>query len=963
MRRLSTLLVLASALALGACSSTDDGAGPDGPGDDAGTDGGGTDTGIPGVEQCANFIDDDGDGAVDCLDTDCAGHADCGGGAEVCGNTIDDDGDGAIDCDDSDCATDPACDTTTEPEICGNTIDDDGDGATDCDDSDCADDPLCDGTPGPEICDNGSDDDGDGSIDCDDSDCARHSSCEDPGDEEDCDNGTDDDGDEAVDCDDLDCIDDPACDDTPGPEICDNGTDDDDDLVDCDDDDCARHPDCVPAVEVCDNEIDDDGDDLVDCADGDCEASAACEGVEFCANGTDDDDDEAVDCADDDCADHPACSASATGDLELCDGMVDTYLVTVGLGGAVLTVDTVAEETTFDPLLIALVAPGDYVDLDGITIGFDDEIDCAFPPADFRCPQGEFEEGVYEVVVGAASDNCAGALQEYALSAVGAATFEQVLDNRYLPITELDGEVTCDDDIDNDGDGAEDCEDDECAELDICEGFEPEICDDDVDNDGDEAVDCEDDDCVDDPACEVPDLGGELVMCDGMVDTWLVTVDAGGATLTVDTVADETAFDPYWAALVAPGDYEDLLGITIAFDDDVDCTFPPPSFTCPQGALEEGVYEIAVGAASVIGCAGEIQEYLIVVDGAATLERVLDNRYLPITEFDGEVTCDDELDNDGDGAVDCEDDECGIACPVTGAIIPCTGYEDEARIDAYEVTVGEGGATFRVDTLSADTTFDPWLGQLIVPGDYSADTEIDSLGDDDFECTFPPVEYECPEGTLEAGAHEILVGSITDTDCADPEIAEYELTFTGVVTEINPTLDDFILPVTETEETCGDLVDNDIDGLFDCDDDDCADLPPCRYLETIEPCDSDGADFPTRVVDTWLVEIGPGGATLSVDTLSADTTFDPRLRQLTTPGDYSENLALTTVLGDDNFECAFPPPLFSCPETDLLEEGTYEVIVESATTGNCTGDIGEYEMFIDGDATGTLTNDDVILPF
>ena len=56
-------------------------------------------------------------------------------GGEICGNNADDDGDGAVDCEDSDC---PAC-----PEICDNGEDDDGDGDTDCDDSDCSEVESC----------------------------------------------------------------------------------------------------------------------------------------------------------------------------------------------------------------------------------------------------------------------------------------------------------------------------------------------------------------------------------------------------------------------------------------------------------------------------------------------------------------------------------------------------------------------------------------------------------------------------------------------------------------------------------------------------------------------------------------------------------------------------------------------------------------------------------------------------
>ena len=136
------------------------------------------------AEICGNGADDDGDGDVDCEDSDCPA---C---PEICDNRVDDDRDGDIDCRDLDC---PAC-----PEWCDNGIDDDRDGIVDCLDSDC---PAC-----PEICANGIDDDGDNDVDCDDSDCATATACR-----ELCENGIDDDGDNDVDCDDSDCLMETAC--------------------------------------------------------------------------------------------------------------------------------------------------------------------------------------------------------------------------------------------------------------------------------------------------------------------------------------------------------------------------------------------------------------------------------------------------------------------------------------------------------------------------------------------------------------------------------------------------------------------------------------------------------------------------------------------------------------------------------------------------------------------------------
>jgi hypothetical protein len=64
---------------------------------------------------------------------------------EDCTNGVDDDGDGAVDCDDSDCAADPACESQCDDTetSCTDGIDNDCDNATDCADSDCADDAAC----------------------------------------------------------------------------------------------------------------------------------------------------------------------------------------------------------------------------------------------------------------------------------------------------------------------------------------------------------------------------------------------------------------------------------------------------------------------------------------------------------------------------------------------------------------------------------------------------------------------------------------------------------------------------------------------------------------------------------------------------------------------------------------------------------------------------------------------------
>jgi len=84
----------------------------------------------------------------DCLDDVDAGNGDDDDTGtttpeEVCDDTLDNDGDGDVDCDDSDCDDAANCTEQPDDEVCDDNVDNDGDGLTDCDDSDCDDDPNC----------------------------------------------------------------------------------------------------------------------------------------------------------------------------------------------------------------------------------------------------------------------------------------------------------------------------------------------------------------------------------------------------------------------------------------------------------------------------------------------------------------------------------------------------------------------------------------------------------------------------------------------------------------------------------------------------------------------------------------------------------------------------------------------------------------------------------------------------
>jgi len=173
------------------------------------------------------------------LDVDFTAGVDCNGAELACGDGIDNDGDGAMDCADSDCSSQPICNEFD----CTDGIDNEGDGDVDCADADCAADPFC----FEADCADGSDNDlgqgdyltvGDGLIDCADPDCALDTACF----EYACDDLIDNDGDGLSDCADPDCEGVTEC----VENVCDDNIDDDGDgLLDCLDPDCESNFYCI----------------------------------------------------------------------------------------------------------------------------------------------------------------------------------------------------------------------------------------------------------------------------------------------------------------------------------------------------------------------------------------------------------------------------------------------------------------------------------------------------------------------------------------------------------------------------------------------------------------------------------------------------------------------------------------------------------------------------------------------
>ncbi len=188
-------------------------------------------------------------------------------------------------------------------------------------------------------------------------------------------------------------------------------------------------------------------------------------------------------------------------------------------------------------------------------------------------------------------------------------------------------------------------------------------------------------------------------------------------------------------------------------------------------------------------------------------------------ESDVETVCNDAYDDDGDGLVDCADDDCdGQECGVGGRVCAshqcvCPGGDVETQCDDGQDNDCDGNA----DCLDPDCKGDP---SCKGGAETSCSNGEDDDGDGDIDCDDGDCEGQacggnglvcqsgsclCPGGDVESNCGDGLDDDCDgNVDCADPDCAS-STDCAGV------------------EVQCGDGQDNDGDGTTDCADSDCGD--------------------------------------------------------------------------------------------------------------------------------------------
>ena len=631
-----------------------------------------------------------------------------------------------------------------------------------------------------EICDNGIDDDCNGLTDCYDPACQSLPICIDKKTEI-CNNGIDDNGNGLIDCKDPECYGDPACF-VPGHEICNNGIDDNDNgLVDCQDPACFSDPTCIvhPGTEICNNGIDDNGDGLVDCADPQCKTFPACLSA--------------------------ACKADVDfGAIASSGASVTRTMSTVG---ATMTYSTCAP-----PGGVARVGSFNLPAAADVKLDFSQVKGSAHVVAVFRAGVGQPCDVQSNLVY------CLAAGQDLTASY----TFNGLSAGNYWIIvqsfTGTMGSTT--------------------VTLSTSKTTTPEICNNGIDDDGDGAIDCADLDCANAPNCQpcIPDINlGAIVVGDPP------------KTALVDTTKGSNRYHPTCAGTSTGKD----IVVSFTVKDTVSILL---KMSQPTGEHFYGLYQMpkagdACDSDQDINCPSDPLpllsetnwsyftpgEYLLIFKAAAAGKEGQINLTISAWAGPGVELCNNGIDDDGNGLIDCADPACANASNCQAQM--CLPDEDLGNFD-----IGSS-QTLTVDLTKATRTFSTACGQgaghgllyrlnILQPMSLSVQatqtgnqviqiaSQVNPLDScdayhDDVDCSIlgqPPLYGDFAFPNIQPGPHNLVVQAF-----ASGSEGTVNLLLTGL---------------SETFlEICNNGIDDDGDGATDCYDIKCAGDPTCEYLE------------------------------------------------------------------------------------------------------------------------------------
>jgi hypothetical protein len=745
-----------------------------------------------------------------------------------------------------------------------------------------------------EICGNGNDDDCNGLSDCYDPACQNDPSCIDRK-KEVCDNGKDDDGNGLIDCSDPACFGDKACV-VPGREICNNNLDDDEDgLVDCKDPDCANDPACIvsPGNEICDNGKDDNGDGLVDCTDPQCKTFAAC------------------------------LQAACTEDADFGPVTSSGYSKT-------LTISTVGATASYS----TCAPPGGVARVAGFSLAAAADV-----RVDFTQPTGSAHVlALFRAGVGQTCDANPVDCLRVGDKATATQTYTALQPGSYWLVVQSFAGTT----------GST------TVTLSTGTAGVAEICDNGKDDDGDGAIDCADLDCASAANCNlcVPDINLGTIVLGG-----------GSKMATVDTTITSNRYHPSCAGKSDGNDavvrfsVKETVGLTLAWQQTGDHVYellavPPQGKSCVSGTENCGPMS-GQSSGTTNWTFFPAGDYLLIFKALAAGKEGKISISLTAFANRGVEICNNGIDDDGDQLVDCNDPDC-FNLPICGAPM-CMPDGDLGNIDiGTKVTVHADLTTatqlFKTDCGKGDGRGRAYHVNLLSPMEL------------DFTCT--QTGDQVLQVSSQLGPLDLCDANIST--CADPTVlpsgcnfglpslqpGSYYILIQAFAAGTEGTVDLTLQGVSERIlEICNNGIDDDGDGAIDCNDRKCATDPSCASQRCRPDKKLGLLALDGTTVSATVQTAGAGDDQHDSACVSASGGQDavvgftlPGTTDLTIAWAQVGNHALVLYQGDNAQVPCEANALIDCKATANATTGSYELKGLAA---------GNYYIVVDADKAGS----------
>ena len=429
------------------------------------------------------------------------------------------------------------------------------------------------------------------------------------------------------------------------------------------------------------------------------------------------------------------------------------------------------------------------------------------------------------------------------------------------------GHEICNNNLDDDDDGLVDCKDPDCFNDPTCI-VRPgnEICDNGIDDNRDGLVDCTDPQCKDFPACL-------SAGCKADVDFGAIAASGASVTRTISTVGATASY----ATCAPPGGVARVASFSLAATTDLKL-----DFSQVKGAAHVvAVYRAGVGQAcdqNLFSC--------LRADQAATASQAFNalaagNYWIIVQSFTGTsgsttVTlstantstpeiCNNGIDDDGNGAIDCAD----LACAAAPNCRPCI-----PDINLGAIVVGDPPKKTVVDTTKGSNRYHPTCSGTSAGKDivvrFTVKETVDILldmtqtGDHYYQVYDMPKAGEACDTNTGARpncgdfAGQSSIKAAWSVFPAGEYLLIFKATAAGKEGQINLTISAW---ANGDAEICDNKIDDDGNGLVDCDDPACAAAVTCQAPMCLP--DGNLGDFDIGTRQALSVDLGSATRTFS----------------------------------------------------------------------------------------------------